>query len=139
MSIIQDIQNRALDEGRIKAESVNSYKVLSVRPTSEISSLIEVLAFLDGKSPSEFISSNFSKALCEFIKLSDSHIHVLKEAIAKCLESDNGQHVFRRGSAVDNLVNDGVVRIDISEEDKNSPGSSRLLKHGFNEKLRIGG
>ena len=58
MSIIQDIQNRALDEGRIKAENVNSYKVLSVRPSAQLSALIEVLAFLDGKSPSEFICSH---------------------------------------------------------------------------------
>ena len=36
MSIIQDIQNRALDEGRIKAENVNSYKVLSVRPSAQL-------------------------------------------------------------------------------------------------------
>ena len=50
MSIIQDIQNRALDEGRIKAENVNSYKVLSVRPSAQLSALIEVLAFLDCRS-----------------------------------------------------------------------------------------
>ncbi|MGN0893677.1 MAG: hypothetical protein ACI4ND_01605 [Succinivibrio sp.] len=137
MSIIQEIQNRALDEGRIKAESVNSYKVLSVRPSAELSSLIEVLAFLDGKSPSEFIASNFSKALCEFIKLSDKHIPAVCDAIAQCMESDNGQHVFRKNSAVDTLISDGVVRIEGNECDKKTAGTSRLLKHGFNEKLRI--
>ena len=59
MSIISEIQNKALDEGRLKAEAVNSYKVVSVRPRLEITSLIEVLSFLDGKSPSEFIYKNF--------------------------------------------------------------------------------
>ena len=38
MSIISEIQNKALDEGRLKAEAVNSYKVVSVRPRLEITS-----------------------------------------------------------------------------------------------------
>ena len=81
MSIISEIQNKALDEGRLKAEAVNSYKVVSVRPSLEITALIEVLSCLDGKSPSEFIYKNFGKALEDFTLSSNEHIECLKTAL----------------------------------------------------------
>lgn len=95
MSIIQDIQNRALDEGRIKAENVNSYKVLSVRPSAQLSALIEVLAFLDGKSPSEFICSNFSKALHDFTLMSKDHVEPIQKSVAQSLKNAP-KHIFKK-------------------------------------------
>lgn len=132
MSIIQDIQNRALDEGRIKAENVNSYKVLSVRPSAQLSAIIEVLAFLDGKSPSEFICSNFSKALHDFTLMSKDHVEPLQKSVAQSLKS-SPKHILKKESAIGMLEEEGVVTVKSNDNNDPIDGSLRLLKHGFND------
>ena len=132
MSIIQDIQNRALDEGRIKAENVNSYKVLSVRPGSQLSALIEVLAFLDGKSSSEFICSNFSKALHDFTLMSKEHTKPLQKSVEQSLKK-SPKHVFKKESSIGMLEEEGVIKVQSNDNNDPIDGSLRLLKHGFND------
>lgn len=132
MSIIQDIQNRALDESRIKAENVNSYKVLSVRPGAQLSALIEVLSFLDGKTPSEFICTNFSKALHDFTLMSKDHADVLQKSVEQSLKNST-KHVFKQESSIGMLEDEGVVTIQTDDSTDPIDGSLRLLKHGFND------
>lgn len=132
MSIIQEIQNKALTEGKLKAESVNSYKVVSVRPNSQLSALIEVLAFLDDKSPSDFIYSNFGKALEEFTLQSKEHIEPLKKAIKNCKYYESME--FKRDCAIDRLIKGKVVLID-KNETICKKDNSRLLKENFNKSV----
>ncbi len=132
MSIIQEIQNKALTEGKLKAESVNSYKVISVRPNSQLSALIEVLAFLDDKSPSDFIYSNFGKALADFTLQSKAHIEPLKKAIKNSKTSKSME--FKTGCAIDRLLNDKVITLDKNETICKKE-NSRLLKDNFNQSV----
>ena len=113
MSIIQDIQNRALDEGRIKAENVNSYKVLSVRPSAQLSALIEVLAF-------------------DFTLMTKDHVEPLQNSVAQSLKN-SPKHLFKKESAIGMLEEEGVVTVKSNDNNDPIDGSLRLLKHGFND------
>ena len=132
MSIINEIQNKALNEGILKAKTKDSYKFITVRPSSSLTALIEVLAFLDGKSPSEFICSNFSKALHDFTLMSKDHVEPLQKSVAQSLKN-SPKHLFKQESAIGMLEEEGVVTVKSNYNNDPIDGSLRLLKHGFND------
>ena len=108
MSIINEIQNKALNEGILKAKTKDSYKFITVRPSSSLTALIEVLAFLDGKTPTDFIYSNFGKALEAFTLSSKEHVIPLKKAVLNCYKKSGGR-VFKKDSAIGRLQEAKII------------------------------
>lgn len=135
MSIISEIQNKALTEGRAKRQSKDSYKFQTVRPSSSLSALIEVLAFLDGKNPTDFIYSNFGKALEEFVLCSKDHVDPLKKAVTTCYK-DLKISEFKAQSALGRLEQEGIIDCGFLKNLPQSKDNPRLLKHGFNKSVK---
>ncbi|NLK84573.1 MAG: hypothetical protein GX278_01220 [Aeromonadales bacterium] len=132
MSIINNIQNKALDEEKQKAKSVNSYKFVTVRPSSSLAALIDVLAFLDGKSPTDFIYSNFGQALESFVLESKDHVIPLKKSVLNCYKKYN-KTTFKEQSALGLLVKEGIIDCSFLNNLAPKNHNPKLLKKGFNK------
>ena len=128
MSIIQDIQNKVLEEEQNRNHLLNAYKMFNFRPSKQLMALIEVLAYLDDKTPSEFVGEVFGQALYNFVRQSTDHEEPIRQAVTSCV--NDGYSGFKENSAIGLLEKKGLIKISVPECDGSGP---RLLSENFNE------
>jgi len=88
------------------AKKYEDYVVVNVRPGEKVSAMLDVIAHLYGKSPTEFIAEALSRKLAEFAASSLSHGDAVLDA-AETVMSNSGQP--HRDSALGILMAKGLI------------------------------
>lgn len=82
-----------------------SFTTINVRPNEKIIGMLDVISYLNGKSPTSSISKQFSQKLAEFLVSSKDN----KEIINQIIENN-----FNHSGAVAILRSEGVIKLDIN-------------------------
>lgn len=87
-------------------------KMTTIRPCNRVVILIEMLAYLNDQTASEYIYDVFGEALAKFLVKSKQHIPVVEKVIAKLEDEGSLEKHFKDESAIDYLNRAGVIIID---------------------------
>lgn len=88
------------------AKKYEDYVVVNVRPGEKVSAMLDVIAHLSGKSPTEFITEALSAKLAEFAASSLCHADAVLDATETVMAHPGQPH---RDSALGILMAKGLI------------------------------
>lgn len=96
--IVRSINNKAYEDNE------EAFITINVRPTEKILGMLDVITFLEGKSPTSTISKQFSQKLAEFLCSSKGNAPIIQRIIDEDLPLYTG--------AVGILYENDVIKCD---------------------------
>jgi hypothetical protein len=84
------------------------YMVVNVRPGEKVSAMLDVLAHLYKRSPSEFVDNALSIKLADFAASSSDHISPILDVTEACMAD---KVAINQGSALAILEERGILQI----------------------------
>ena len=87
-------------------------KMTTIRPCNRVAILVELLAYLNDQTASEYIYDVFGDALAKFLVKSKQHIPAVEKVIAKLEEEGAVEKHFKDESAIDYLNRAKVISED---------------------------